>query len=760
MGLRCRLLLSCVVLASLAVPAAQASAHLPLGSPTAGPRSGSGSGSDGYDVWSTVSAAWGDNSTATAHTCGIQIDGSMWCWGLNRAGQLGLGDTDTRYRPVRVGGDSDWVQVSTDNGMTCAIKTGRTLWCWGGRYGHVPSRVDEARNWRSIALGDGYRCGTRTNDSLWCWGRNTIGQLGLGDSKGRKNPVRVAGSWASVDAGGATTCGIQVDHGLYCWGDNEEGQMGTGDSPVFGYSPTRVGEATDWTQVVDGWNYTCGIRASSTLWCWGNNDVGQLGLGDHGGGTYRYVPARVGRETDWSLVTAGVYHTCATRSSGELWCWGSNGSGELGIGQPPYFTEAPVRLGSLTTWDKPTAGGVDTCSTQTNHTLWCWGDPGDGELGVGSRTEDPTVPVQLGPSNTEVPVSYSLASVSARSPTDIWAVGQKQRKSIVSTFVEHGDGTAWSEVPGANPGPRRTSLAAVAALSPGDVWAVGDYKLLGANRTLAERWDGSSWKVIKSPNSERKNSELVAISALSETDIWAVGQADDYPYNYPSALVEHWDGTAWSVVPIERNIHWAMQTLTGVKAIGPNDVWATGYGLEDEEAGYLPLSYHWNGLDWRQVHVKHGDRFASYFQRAIDATSRHDVWAVGDQQLSFGHETTRVEHWTGGPWQTVDVPSPGVDRGSYLEGVSAVAASDVWAVGRFDNGTSMRALFLHWDGSAWSQVSGPSPGGRFDTTLTSVSADAGNDAWSVGFFDNGVKEKPVIMHWDGRSWIVALKGVG
>lgn len=366
----------------------------------------------------------------------------------------------------------------------------------------------------------------------------------------------------------------------------------------------------------------------------------------------------------------------------------------------------------------------------------------------------------VGLSDTAAPTTALLASVSAASATDIWAVGEQQVGSRVTTLVEHGDGTSWQPVASPSPGADSSTLAAVTALGSKDAWAVGAYTSSSVTHTLVEHWDGTSWTQVTSPDGTAPNSELTAVDALSPTDIWAVGQTDYGRIDYPATLIEHWDGQAWSTVPAAPNLKWAMQTFTGVTAISANNVWAVGYGLVDEEAGYLPLTQHWNGQTWKGVAVPHGDRFNNYYQRGVDATSGSDIWAVGDQELTYRHETTRIEHRTGGPWGTVDAPSPGIGEGTFVYGVSAQSPSDVWAVGTFKNATSFRALVLHWNGSSWQQVTAPSPGGRNDTRLTSVSATSASDSWAVGYFDNGAQKKPVIEHWDGTAWTVVQKGLG
>ena len=227
------------------------------------------------------------------YTCGIRTDHTLWCWGQNDVGQLGLGDTKKRATPSQVGHRTDWA---------------------------------------GLAAGFDHTCATRTDHSLWCWGSGRAGQLGLGEKGGRTAPSRVGAdtNWTSVVAGYTHTCGIRTDHTLWCWGgDSFAGQLGLGDHTDRS-RPTQVGTRTDWAVARAGDSHTCATRINHTLWCWGNNASGQLGLGDLGN---RSRPTQVGKRTDWADLGAGDgYHTCALRTNHTLWCWGFNGSGQLGLG--------------------------------------------------------------------------------------------------------------------------------------------------------------------------------------------------------------------------------------------------------------------------------------------------------------------------------------------------------------------------------------------------------------------------------------------
>jgi len=195
-------------------------------------------------------------------------------------------------------------------------------------------RASSAALWIHIAAGGGHTCGIRMGNTLWCWGANANGQLGIGPTGDQDLPRQITyptTRWASVTAGDADTCATRTDGTLWCWGWNDFGQLGIGptgeqDSPQQVTSPASTG----WTSTAAGDVHTCATRAR-TLWCWGDGTAGQLGSGiTRSVSTPRQVqqPARAG----WILITGGSQHSCATRTDGTLWCWGYNGDGELGTG--------------------------------------------------------------------------------------------------------------------------------------------------------------------------------------------------------------------------------------------------------------------------------------------------------------------------------------------------------------------------------------------------------------------------------------------
>jgi hypothetical protein len=301
------------------------------------------------------------------------------------------------------------------------------------------------------------------------------------------------------------------------------------------------------------------------------------------------------------------------------------------------------------------------------------------------------------------------------------------------------DGT-WKIVssPNVGSGTYGNQLNAVAVVSANDVWAVGfsphpSGTPLYIRQTLIEHWNGSNWSVVASPNPKEKTYVVLnGVAAVSASDVWAVGHSGD-PSSIPQTLTMHWNGTSWSLIPSPSPGTYNGNVLTAVDAISANDVWAVGWyqsGQTGQEGGALTM--HWDGTSWTVV--PNPSRSTLY---GVTAISSNDVWAVGEQSIL---------HWNGTNWSAVSFPPPPGDSYQIFKGISAVSANDIWAVGysqwSYFYGYRYAPVTYHWDGTRWSLI--PNAGG-IDELLFGVTAIAANDAWAVG--DNGQTQ-----HWNGASW--------
>ena len=352
-------------------------------------------------------APWAHIAAGDDHTCGIGTGGTLWCWGLNGSGELGTGSHASPDRPQQVmtPAPDGWVSVTAGGSQTCAIRTGGTLWCWGSNVfgelgiGNFISRIRPwqvtapARGgWVSVTAGEFQTCATRSDGTAWCWGDDVYGELGIGGGPGQDRPRQLTtpapGGWVSVTAGGFQACGIRTGGTLWCWGANFAGELGIGDNtsqdlPQQVTTPAPGG----WDSVTSRGYETCATRTAGTVWCWGYNKYGELGLGGH---TDQDRPRQVTAPAPggWASVRVGDFQACGIRTGGTLWCWGYNGNGQLGIGSHtdqdlPQQVTTPAPGG----WADVTSGDEQTCATRTGGSLWCWGDNEFGQLGIGCHTD-------------------------------------------------------------------------------------------------------------------------------------------------------------------------------------------------------------------------------------------------------------------------------------------------------------------------------------------------------------------------------------
>jgi hypothetical protein len=306
----------------------------------------------------------------------------------------------------------------------------------------------------------------------------------------------------------------------------------------------------------------------------------------------------------------------------------------------------------------------------------------------------------------------------------------------------------WSLTPISNPGTQSNALEDVAAISANEFWAVGSSANSGEPaRTLIQRRDGNVWNQVPSP-SQASSSYLKAVSVLSADDAWAVGHY--WAETRWQSFIVHWDGTQWSSVP-SPNVGERDNFLTGVVAVSTDDVWAVGYYYKISIARYQTLIMHWGGKIWSVVSSPNGFPFNHNLLYDVTAVSANDVWAVGIFKPNTGPtEEALTMHWDGTSWSVVPTPKA-QEWGRTLNGVTAVAANDVWAVGYIDydpNHFDFDTLILHWDGTQWTRVSSPTP--TSSSELVEVAARSANDIWAVGRYSDA--SRTLIQHWDGTSW--------
>lgn len=298
---------------------------------------------------------------------GVDADGKLWMWGRGSSGVLGNGGIASRTSPVQIGSLTDWTEKLTIGGdnFTLAVKSDGTLWSWGynvqGELGlgdttnrSSPVQVGTATDWKYAATGWETSYGIKgSSNNLYSWGDNAWGELGEDPAvvARRSSPVQIGtSSWSTVAGGNVMVGAITTSGTLWTWGYGAAGGLGLGDQDNR-TTPTQVGSLTDWSKIACGEFFMMAVKTNGTLWGWGRNSSGQLGVGDI---TNYSSPVQIGSGTDWSDIRCGNAHTIAIKTGGTIWAWGLNSSGQLGLADTTNRS-SPVQIGT-DAWSKIGAG--------------------------------------------------------------------------------------------------------------------------------------------------------------------------------------------------------------------------------------------------------------------------------------------------------------------------------------------------------------------------------------------------------------------
>ena len=348
----------------------------------------------------------------------------LYSWGRNAQGQQGSNDRVARSSPTQVGASTNWNLIKTQSYAATGTKTDGTLWTWGNnyfgnlglnsaapgdRYRSSPVQVGSTTNWSKVSHGLSFILATKTDGTLWSWGDNSHGKLGQGDTAPRSSPTQVGSGtdWNEVSVNNGMAMATKTTGTLWVWGQNASGTLGLNGDNNYKSSPTQVGSSTNWSKIFAGGFNAMAIKTDGTLWLWGENTYGQLGFNNTDS---KSSPTQLGTDTNWSEISHGLGVTLATRTNGALWAWGRNNKGQLG--RNIVYTSnssSPVQVGSSTTWSQiDTKNGV-VLATKTDGTLWVWGDNNSAALGLNISDNYTTrsSPVQVGANTTWSKVATS-----------------------------------------------------------------------------------------------------------------------------------------------------------------------------------------------------------------------------------------------------------------------------------------------------------------------------------------------------------------
>jgi alpha-tubulin suppressor-like RCC1 family protein len=370
------------------------------------------------------SVGWRSIAAGPTHTCALSLAGKAYCWGDGKTGQLGTGLTDQRLTPTPVSTSLKFRQIVVGQNFSCALTEAGAAYCWGensrGRVGDgttfsrlAPTAVAGSHVFASLTAGDTHACGLTTTGIALCWGYDVAGELGtqgvaLHTADAVLEPDAVNGSttFSQLSAAGTPldgiplTCGVSAGGQALCWGANDEDRLGTGIVDVL-MAPTPVLQpaSVQFASVHVGPLVTCGRATDGRAWCWGINEFGTGGVGEHSTvlPTPQPVQPPAGSSTPitFTQLSVGEMHACGVAVGGQGWCWGSNADGQagpsmIGVYGPPL----PVAVAGSLLLREISAGDRHTCAITTSNAAVCWGDNTYGQLGNGTATPS-LMPVML-----------------------------------------------------------------------------------------------------------------------------------------------------------------------------------------------------------------------------------------------------------------------------------------------------------------------------------------------------------------------------
>ncbi len=499
-------------------------------------------GEDSIQITVTLKALyWKQISTGNDHTVAIKSNGTLWAWGSNTYGKLGDGTIEEeRLSPVQESTKAtNWSSAAAGNAHTIAIKNDGTLWAWGSNYqGQSGNNIEETTsvptqeitkttNWSSAVVGSDHTIAIKNDGTLWAWGRNLNGQFGDGTTENKSVPtqeITKATDWKNVNAGHSYTVAIKNDGTLWAWGNNSNGQLGIGTSESTSVPTQEITKAEDWKNVSAGKWHIVALKNDGTLWAWGYNSYGKLGDGTI---TNRSVPTQENTEAaDWNYISAGSDHTISIKNDGTLWAWGYNGFGQIGDGTTTTRYISTQESTDALDWRYISTGGSHTVALKSDGTLWVWGKNDVGQLGNGSSTKrDVLSPIQEN-SNTKNWMCISTGeshTVALKSDGTLWVWGS-------NTYGELGDGTSIQ---------RQVPVQ--------EVTKATDWRNVYAGRrhTVAIKYDGTlwawGWNYYGQIGDGTTENKLVPTQEITGATDWGSADAG---YSYTTAIKN--DGTLWT----------------------------------------------------------------------------------------------------------------------------------------------------------------------------------------------------------------------
>ncbi len=370
---------------------------------------------------SNVTAINGGKNRSVA----IKADKTVWAWGSNASGELGNGTNNSSSVPVQVLNLTDVTSIGGGSNHSLAIKSDGSVWAWGGNNNgqlgdgtvsnkSTPVSVTSFGSGATVMIsgGEGFSVALKLDGTVWAWGANFNGKLGVNDAVDRNTPVQVWNSaqgtssgFSAISSGSAHNIGLKNDGTVWAWGKNGLGQLGDGTSSNR-LTPVQVVGLSGIIAIVAGYNHSLALKSDGTVWSWGWNAYGQLGDGTQDNQSLPVKVKASAMPDDYlqniTAISLGDTHSLALDSNGNVWAWGGNGSGQLGIGSTDspqlYPQQVKDSTGSefLTNVHSISGGGYYSLVSLDDGTAWSWGINDQGQLGNGDFSKtNKSLPVQI-----------------------------------------------------------------------------------------------------------------------------------------------------------------------------------------------------------------------------------------------------------------------------------------------------------------------------------------------------------------------------
>jgi alpha-tubulin suppressor-like RCC1 family protein len=349
----------------------------------------------------TIAAGWN-------HSLAVCSDSTAWDWGYNQNFVLGNGTNASSAFPIQVNSLTGIIAIGGGVSYSLALKNDGTVWSWGwNQYGElgngvpgdtnfIASQVNVLTGIRAISAGGSHCLALKNDSTVWSWGYNVNGELGNGVSTDTNNiPMQISGltGITAISAGGHHSLALKNDSTVWAWGWNNNGQLGIGTN-VDSYVPVQIPGLTGVIAISgNGETNTLALKSDGTVWAWGWNNYGQLGYG-----TYldSYIPVQVSSLSGITAIDGGIYYSLALKSDSTVWVWGLNWQGLLGMGTYILDTTIAIQVNGLSGVTAIAAGSSFALAQKNDGTRFAWGDGGYGQLGNGIYTTYPdTVPVRV-----------------------------------------------------------------------------------------------------------------------------------------------------------------------------------------------------------------------------------------------------------------------------------------------------------------------------------------------------------------------------